>query len=209
MELKLFFITIFLGSNRSNSDTRVRRQLNFPLEVNKTNPDGCPARLPCYLSTVGVCVQALDGGKCPQGEYGNDPPVFDEVETPKVPGHITLKSHIKVKSYLQELQGGERTFGQTVFQWTGTPACPSCDRPSCECLESFSSLHVLYPDTYMTIQPPDQFPLCDQSGQAWCYVHRHSQCCGDNKQSTKFPQVDVSYQACKQPQKLGKGWWER
>merc|ERR1712013_528007 len=36
-------------------------------------------------------------------------------------------------------------------------------------------------------------------GKSWCYVHRHSDCCGDNQESSKYPNVDYSYQACQKP----------
>ena len=105
---------------------------------------------------------------------------------------------------LQTLKGRRlKTLDQKVFRWIGTQSYPSCDRPSCKCLDRFDSLAYLYPDTYHTIQTPDPLPLCDQEYQPWCYVHRNSECCGDNEPSTEYPQVDISYQACTQPQLIG------
>ena len=58
-----------------------RRQIDFLLQPNATNSDGCPARLPCYLPDFGVCVKAEEGRKCPQqvNHLG-----FQEVKTPEV-----------------------------------------------------------------------------------------------------------------------------
>merc|ERR1712013_614297 len=92
-------------------------------------------------------------------------------------------------------------------KWNGVEDCPDCNKPSCTCLHDLTSLEELYSsDTYKGIELPDKLPMCDRQsrmidgkGKSWCYVHRHSDCCGDNQQSSKYPNVDYSYQACQKP----------
>ena len=78
-------MTLLAGFNPTNSDiTRIKRQINFPLEENFTNLDGCPPRLPCYFSPRGVCVEVAAGTKCPNYTNGWEPKVFEEIKTPEV-----------------------------------------------------------------------------------------------------------------------------
>ena len=84
-------------------------------------------------------------------------------------------------------------------------------QPSCTCLHDLTSLEKLYSyDTYKDINVTDKLPMCDKQsrmidgkGDSWCYVHRHSDCCGDNQESSKYPHVDYSYQACQKPKTQG------
>jgi len=160
---------------------RVKRQINFPIQNTTTNQDGCPDRVPCYQAPAGICVEAHLDGLCPQNLLKSDLG-FEDVETP------------------QGWQDLEPTVEAFSKGWKGIENCPDCDEPSCQCLESFRFMEDLYPELYRDIEPPGQFPLCDQqSGSPWCFVHRHSECCGDNQQSKDFPQVDISFEACQRP----------
>ena len=98
-----------------------------------------------------------------------------------------------------------------IFKWNGVEDCPDCNKPSCTCLHDLTSLEKLYSyGTYKDINVTDKLPMCDKQsrmidgkGKSWCYVHRHSDCCGDNQQSSKYPNVDYSYQACQKPKTQG------
>ena len=99
-------------------------------------------------------------------------------------------------------------------KWKGVEGCSDCSKTSCRCLEDLSSLEYLYSwgdyQDYQDIDMSAKLPMCDKrsrkidgQGKPWCYVQRHTDCCGDNKRSTKYPHVDWSYQACQAPQIQG------
>jgi len=152
---------------------------------------GCPDSIPCYLYFPQQCVAPGLDGQCPYSEEG-----LEDVETED----IEIEDNEEVENLIQD-------YIDTIFKWNGVEDCPDCNKPSCTCLHDLTSLEKLYSyGTYKDINVTDKLPMCDKQsrmidgkGKSWCYVHRHSDCCGDNQQSSKYPNVDYSYQACQKP----------
>jgi len=155
---------------------------------------GCPDTIPCYLNKLQQCVAPGLDGQCPQEG-------LEDIETED----IEIEDNEELENWLQDLSIRRDMY--KIFKWNGVEDCPDCNKPSCTCLHDLTSLKKLYSyDTYKDIELPDKLPMCDKQsrmidgkGKSWCYVHRHSDCCGDNQESSKYPNVDYSYQACQKP----------